>query len=133
MTNRQSPIANHESRITNSPPVFEDMSHLLGHVHHEEPYDDFERQPLLTRKLSQLGPGVSWHDVDGDGWEDLLIASGCGGPLAVYRNDGRGGFRRLVEPLLSQPATRDQTTVLGWRRGTSPTILLVGSANYEDG
>ena len=28
--------------------------------------NDFERQPLLPRKLSQLGPGVSWFDVDGD-------------------------------------------------------------------
>ena len=41
-------------------------------------YEDFGRQPLLSRRLSQLGPGVAWVDVDGDGWEDLVIGAGRG-------------------------------------------------------
>ena len=137
ITNRQSPIPSpltpHPSPLTHSPPVFEDMSHLLGHVHHEEPYDDFERQPLLTRKLSQLGPGVAWHDVDGDGWEDLVIGTGKGGTLAIYHNDGRGGFQPLSGPPSSQLATRDQAAVLGWNKAPGQTVILAGSANYEDG
>jgi hypothetical protein len=27
-------------------PMFEDVSHLISHSHHEEPYDDFARQPV---------------------------------------------------------------------------------------
>ena len=111
-----------------APQFFEDASHLLNHRHHDDPFDDFERQPLLPNALSQLGPGVAWHDVDGDGWEDLVIGSGKGGPLAVCRNDGKGGFLRMQEAVLARPAGRDQTTVLGIG-GT----LLLGSANYEDG
>ena len=125
---------------TNSPrspipaqPVFKDVSELIAHVHHEEPYDDFERQPLLPRKLSQLGPGVAWIDVDGDGHEDLIVGSGKGGQLAVYRNDGRGGFARIVAPPYNALATRDQTTVLGWRRSNGQAVILAGSACYEDG
>jgi hypothetical protein len=76
-------------------PVFEEVSRLLEHTHHEEEFNDFERQPLLPKKLSQLGPGVAWGDVDGDGHEDLVIGSGKGGTLAVYRTDGRGGVERL--------------------------------------
>src|SRR6185369_2685918 len=72
-------------------PVFEDVSHLIHHSHHDEEFNDFERQPLLPKKLSQLGPGVAWHDVDGDGWEDLIVGAGKGGKLAVFRNDGKGG------------------------------------------
>ena len=106
---------------------------MILHSHHEEAFDDFERQPLLGRKLSQLGPGVGWYDVDGDGWEDLLVGSGRGGSLAVYRNDGHGGFLPMTAAPLKQIATRDQTSVLGWTKGPGQTVILAGSANYEDG
>ena len=133
--------SNTEHRTSNNPqptthnpqPFFEDVSQLLGHTHHEEPFDDSLRQPLLVNKLSQLGPGVAWHDLDGDGWEDLMIGSGKGGALAVYHNNGKGGFERISGAPVNQNATRDQTTVLGWSKAAGQTVVLAGSANYEDG
>jgi hypothetical protein len=114
-------------------PIFEEVSQLLHHRHHEEPFDDFARQPLLPNRLSQLGPGVAWFDLDGDGWDDLIIASGKGGELAVYRNDPQKGLRPFESPALKQAAGRDQTTVLGWTPAKGMGSLLVGSASYEDG
>ncbi len=110
-------------------PIFEDVSEKLNHTHRDERFDDFERQPLLPNRLSQLGPGVSWFDLDGDGRDDLLIASGKSGNLGVFLNDGRGGFNAIREGAWNQPVTRDQTTVLGLAKGQ----VLTGSANYEDG
>ncbi len=118
---------------SNSPPIFEDVSRLLQHSHHQEAFDDFARQPLLPNKLSQPGPGVSWFDLDGDGWDDLIIGAARGGSMAVYRNDHQGGFALRHEPVLGRPITRDQTTVLGWRAPDGRARLLVGSSNYEDG
>ncbi|NIN10938.1 MAG: hypothetical protein GTN62_05415 [Gemmatimonadales bacterium] len=109
-------------------PFFLDVTSELGHTHHEAPYDDFTRQPLLLNRLSQLGPGVAWHDVDRDGDEDLLIASGSGGQLAYYRNEA-GRLARV--PLGLAPAPLDQTTVLGLPDGSGGTALLVGQTNYE--
>jgi hypothetical protein len=109
-------------------PWFEDVSQRIQHIHHEDPFDDFARQPLLTRRLSQLGPGVAWLDVDGDGADDLVIGSGRGAPLAVFRGDGKGSFTRLRFPALDRPSGRDQTGIVGLH-----SMIAVGSSNYEDG
>lgn len=134
-SNAQSPkLEDHVSRFTfHAAPLFQDASDLLAHSHHDDPFDDFAGQPLLPNKLSQLGPGVSWFDLNGDGWDDLIIGSGKGGSLAIYENDGKGGFKRSTQPSFSQPATRDQTGVLGWKKANGQISLWVGSANYEDG
>jgi len=111
------------------PPVFEDVSVRLDHIHHEDPFDDFQRQPSLPKRLCRLGPGVCWWDVDGDGRDDLIISSGKGGQLAWFQNDGRGGFKRSDQAPWTNLVSRGETAVVGWASGT----VLVGSANYEDG
>lgn len=112
--------------------VFKDVSETIDHRHHEAPYDDFRIQPLLPLKLSQQGPGVSWIDFDSDGDDDLFIASGREGELAVYENDGTGGLTPRSLGALTEPTTADQTTILGWPTEEG-TRILVGNANYEPG
>jgi hypothetical protein len=116
------------SLSSSPPPLFTDVSQMLGHTHVETAYDDFVRQALLPNKLSQLGPGISWYDCDGDGHEDLLISSGQGGSLAFYRNDGHR-FRRTTVP--GGEAKLDQTTILAVPGANGGTDLLVGQASYE--
>ena len=110
---------------------FKDATAQLGHRHHELPFDDFARQPLLTKRLSQSGPGVSWFDLDGDGRDDLLIGSGRGGVPTLMRNLGDGRFQAFPTTPPLGAALDDQTTVLGWspKRGTN--ALLIVQSTYE--
>jgi len=126
------PASEPQPSTLNPQPFFADASHLIQHTHIDNVFNDFERQPLLGKKLSQLGPGVSWFDVDRDGWDDLIIGSGVGGHMAIYRHNGRGEFERLEKPPFDKPALRDQTTILGWPKTNGQTVLLAGSSNYED-
>ncbi len=114
-------------------PFFEDLSNILRHEHKDEPFDDFGLQPLLPRNLSQLGPGVTWFDFNGDGWEDLLIGAGRGGRLAVFRNDGKGGFIPQRSKILESPTPRALTTILGWYPHPADGELLEGLSSYTDG
>jgi len=114
-------------------PWFEDVSERLGHRHHEEPFEDFARQFLLPNMLSQLGPGICWTDLDGDGRDDLVIATGRGGTVAAFQNDGRGGFLPRHAPPFDAVASRDVTTILAWPQPGAPPALLAGSSNFEDG
>ena len=116
----------------NPQPWFSDNTVVIKHTHHEDPFDDFQRQPLLPNQLSRLGPGMSWFDINGDGWEDLLIGSGKGGQFAVFQNDTKGGFVQLHSPALDEPALRDQTGIVGWKSNGNATVLI-GYSNYEDG
>lgn len=114
-------------------PLFEDVSAKLCHVHDEEPFDDFARQPLLPNKLSQFGPGVAWFDVDGDGREDLIIGAGNGGEPGVYLNQPTR-FRRLdASALLQKNLHREQTGIVAIRSTDDQPLILIGNANYEDG
>ena len=66
---------------------------LVGVRHRERPYDDYRRQPLLPAKLSQLGPGMAWSDVDGDGDDDLYLGAAAGDVAMLRINMGDGRFR----------------------------------------
>lgn len=59
--------------------------------HKEKSFDDFAVQPLLPEKLSQLGPGSAWGDVNGDGTADGYIggAAGQDGVFFMSGSDGR--------------------------------------------
>src|SRR5207247_9263673 len=78
--------------------------------------------------LTRMGPARIWEDVDGDGWEDLIMSTGRGGTLAVYTNDHGRSFRKLEG---APPAPADQGAVLCWGDSKGNRQLLVAVSNYE--
>lgn len=121
-------VPNPESRRI--APLFRDISQSLAHVHHEDAFDDMELQPLLPGKLSQWGPGVSWHDINGDGFEDLAIGAGKGGAVGVYINNGHGGFVKASPETQVLPT--DFAGAVGWVDEKHSPGWLFGVDNYEN-
>lgn len=113
--------------------LFTDKSQLLNHKHHESFYDDFEnKQPMLPYRLSQPGPGLSWSDLNNDGYDDLVIGAGKGGALSVFMNKDGARFEELVTEDSDILKIRDNDTagilVLPDR---SQKTLLASIFNYE--
>ncbi len=86
---------------TPPPAMFVDRAREAGvwGVHFEGPDDQRDIRPTM-------GPGAAWGDVDGDGWQDLLLVQGGGregcepSPSRILRNTGNG----FVEHATLEPS-----------------------------
>ncbi|MCW9706365.1 FG-GAP-like repeat-containing protein [Fodinibius salsisoli] len=114
---------------TDQSPVFTDVSQRINHKHHEKTFDESKLQPLLPTKLSQLGPGISWVDLDQDNDDDLLVAAGNGSSMGAFENI-EGSFETMKQFPFESKVQGDQTAVIGWETEQG-TNMIVGSANYE--
>jgi hypothetical protein len=119
------------SASPNPEPWFADTSSLLNHSHQENAFDDLARQAVLSRRLDTSGPGVSWIDWDGDGWDDLWIAGAGAGAPGLLHNKGQGGFVALAQAATSLTGGADQTSLVGWRPSDPAGCLLIGLSPYE--
>lgn len=84
-------------------PWFRPSPTLNGFSHKETVFDDYDRQPLLPFKLSQLGPGQSWADFDGDGDPDFYLAGAAGYPGQLFRNNSSPGSGEVILTPEIQP------------------------------
>ncbi|MDZ7715741.1 MAG: FG-GAP repeat protein [Balneolaceae bacterium] len=102
----------------------------MDHTHTEEYFNDFEqKQSLLPYRLSQSGPGISWADLNDDGFDELIIGSGKGGSVSVFENNNGNTF---VEKTISQQAgsQNDVNSVLALNQQDKSTVLMA-PFNYE--
>lgn len=107
-----------------------------GFVHEDQVFDDFERQPLLPSKLSQLGPCLVNGDLDGDGDQDFFVGGGYRQEGAVYRNDG-GKFVRSEQPALGGFTKYSEDSAALWfdadGDGDDDLLVVSGSSEKEPG
>ncbi len=119
---RPSSVADRKSRVA---PLFVEASSMLNHTNSGNLFHDFDRQPLLPRSFSRLGPGIAWIDLDGDTREELVIGDSAGGRLAIFSRDGQGRFKPWAAPALAA----DLTALIGWVPAVGRRTLLAGQSN----
>lgn len=115
-------------------PRFEDVTEEvpLSHTHQENDFNDFEREPLLPRKLSTQGPRLAVADVTGNGLDDVYVggAKGTAGTLYTQQLDGR--FVSTNEDVFSKDAiSEDVGAVFFDATGNGRKDLYVVSGGYE--
>jgi hypothetical protein len=112
-------------------PQFEDVTASLNHRHVESQFDDFSRQPLLPRRLSQLGPGVTFADLNGDARDDIVVGGAKENSLGVFLNLGSGKWQQAAGAFTNALAD-DSSGLLIVPLQPGSRSLLAGSAQLEN-
>lgn len=99
----------------------------------EQFFNDFERQPLLPAKHSQMGPGLAIGDLDGDGNEDLYVGYPSGREGRVYLGIGKSGdySRRLIPAFGDDSKSEDMASLFFDADGDGDQDLYVVSGGVE--
>ncbi len=60
-----------------NPSYFEDITEATGlnYQHQENPFNEFDREPLIPYMNSAEGPALAIADINGDGLEDVFVGA----------------------------------------------------------
>lgn len=81
----------------------------LSFRHVENDFNDFNRDPLLFRMLSDEGPELAVADVNGDGLEDLFICGAKDAPGCLYFQQASGAFEKTKQPAFETDRLSEDT------------------------
>lgn len=94
------------SKITSTfkstaPPVREISSEIdLKHLHTENMFAEFDREPLIPHMLSTEGPALAIGDINHDGLDDAFIGSAKGKKSCLFIQKKGGTFYKSDQPVL---------------------------------
>ncbi len=112
-TDAQEP-ANASSHSSQEPePIFRRALDIgPAFVHVENPFVDYESQPLLPYMLSREGPAMAAGDLNLDGLEDVFVGGAHGQASTVYLQQLDRTFTRVSVPALEEHSEYEDVAAL---------------------
>ena len=115
-------------------PILTDVTDqvALPFVHKEDPFVDFDREPLIPKLVSTEGPDLAVADVNGDGLDDIFIGGAKNQPGALLLQQPNGRFVRSNPGLFEQDSvSEDLGAVFFDANGDGRPDLYVVSGGNE--
>jgi enediyne biosynthesis protein E4 len=72
----------------------------LKYKHVENPFNEFDREPLMPHMLSSEGPALAVADINHDGLDDVFVGASKTFHNAVFLQTPDGRFIKKIEPAL---------------------------------
>ncbi|MFP4095932.1 MAG: VCBS repeat-containing protein [Cyclobacteriaceae bacterium] len=113
--------------------LFTEASRQLGiqYLHQEEDKIDFNLQRTLPRKYTQMGPGLSVGDVNGDGLEDFYIGGSAGNEGVLYLQQEDGTFADRQKIGQASKAGEGASSLFFDADNDGDLDLYLGMGSYE--
>ncbi|MFL5483496.1 MAG: VCBS repeat-containing protein [Gemmatimonadaceae bacterium] len=118
--------------------IFTDVTERvrLPFLHQENDYVDFNREPLMPKKLSIEGPALAVGDVNHDGLDDIFIGGAKGQPSALLIQRQDGSFVRSNEKLLAEDSTSEDVGAAFFDAngdGNPDLYVVTGGNEFSEG
>lgn len=118
--------------------VFTDITNRvrLPFVHHENDYVDFDREPLMPKKLSIEGPALAVADVNRDGLDDIFIGGAKGQPSVLLIQQQDGSFVPSNEKLFAEDSASEDVGAAFFDAngdGSPDLYVVTGGNEFSEG
>lgn len=120
----------------NTSSLFTEVTKAMGinYIHKADDFIDFNIQKLLPHKLSQYAPAVAVGDVNGDGFDDMVVGGTSKYPAQLFIQQASGKFvqRNLLTNINPADRYKDEGLLLFDADGDGDLDLYAASGGYED-
>lgn len=117
--------------------LFKEVSDSVNihYKHEEKDFVDFNIQKLLPHKFSEYGPAVAVGDINGDGFDDMIVGGSAFHSAQIFLQQANGKF--IQKSLLAPKDTlnkrsHDMGLLLFDADGDGDADLFIASGGYEN-
>ncbi len=104
----------------------------LRYKHQENPYVEFNREPLIPHMVSSEGPALAIADINHDGLEDVFLGSSKTFHNAIFLQQPGGTFIKAPQPeMLADSMYEDADAVWADVNNDGNTDLIIATGGNE--